>query len=555
MKKHTFSALEKFIPGVDVTSFRECKSLFAARGETVAFQFAVYNDENPGFVKVSVDGAGLDVSVRTVELIPANYTGLRIGGDVLTEEPGLFSDLLSPLPENQSVRLTFQNWKIFYLKCVVPAEAAPGKYKISVSLDGAPYPECPAQWEGIIPLIKTVTFDFEVEVDPWSLPEQTMHRLEWLHCDCLAAYYKVAAWSEEHWKIVENFAANAIDHGVDVLFTPLWTPPLDTGIGLERPDCQLLDISYDGGTDKYFFNFSRLERFIEMGKRLNFRAFSMSHIFTQWGAAKTPKIMVRNMDNGKLERMFGWDVDADSDKYFNFLSQLLPQLLPVLRKCGKKCFFSLSDEPGSEHLEHYRKLVMFVRPLLEEFDTIEAMSHIDFYEQDLVRHPIASLTSIEKFRGIVPELYGYYCVSQPNCTNRFFKMPLARTRIFGVLSYVYDLKFFLQWGYNFYFTQYSIRLADPFKESDADFAFPAGDAFLVYPGSDGKAWDSLRGEAFYDGLQDRRMLELLEEKIGRDAVLKLIHQGLDKELTMTDFPAGNLWLTELRERVREALRG
>ena len=70
-----------------------------------------------------------------------------------------------------------------------------------------------------------------------------------------------------------------------------------------------------------------------------------------------------------------------------------------------------------------------IRPLLEEFDTIEAMSHIDFYEQDLVRHPIASLTSIEKFRGIVPELYGYYCVSQPNCTNRFFKMPLARTRI------------------------------------------------------------------------------------------------------------------------------
>ena len=60
MKKHTFSALEKFIPGADVTSYRECKSLFAARGETVAFQFAVYNDENPGFVKVSVDGAGLD---------------------------------------------------------------------------------------------------------------------------------------------------------------------------------------------------------------------------------------------------------------------------------------------------------------------------------------------------------------------------------------------------------------------------------------------------------------------------------------------------------------
>jgi len=39
------------------------------------------------------------------------------------------------------------------------------------------------------------------------LPKQKTQHTEWFHADCLADYYRVDVWSEEHWRIVENFIA------------------------------------------------------------------------------------------------------------------------------------------------------------------------------------------------------------------------------------------------------------------------------------------------------------------------------------------------------------
>lgn len=84
---------------------------------------------------------------------------------------------------------------------------------------------------------------FTLQTDDVTLPPQELIRYEWFHSDCLAAYYGVESWSEKHWEIVEAFARNAVRHGINALYTPLWTPPLDTEVGAERPTCQLLEIS------------------------------------------------------------------------------------------------------------------------------------------------------------------------------------------------------------------------------------------------------------------------------------------------------------------------
>ena len=75
---------------------------------------------------------------------------------------------------------------------------------------------------------------------------------------------------------------------------------------------------------------------------------------------------------------------------------------------------------------------------------------------------------------------------------------------------------------------------------------------MVYPGPEGPL-DSLKYEVFREGLQDMRALQLLERKIGREAAVKLLQDGLDKELSMVEYPREADWLLGRRERINRAL--
>ena len=56
-----------------------------------------------------------------------------------------------------------------------------------------------------------------------------------------------------------------------------------------------------------------------------------------------------------------------------------------------------------------------------------------------------------------------------------------------------------------------------------------------------------------EAMQDLRLLHLLETKIGRKAVVKLIHKGLDHELKMGDFPLEPDYLKNLHESILKKL--
>ena len=129
-------------------------------------------------------------------------------------------------------------------------------------------------------------------------------------------------------------------------------------------------------------------------------------------------------------------------------------------------------------------------------------------------------------------------------------MPSRRCRILGFLFYKYDVQGFLQWGLNFWYSQLSDHPIDPFCPSDADGAFPAGDAYVLYPGEDGSALVSLRFKVFRDALQDMRALQLLETYIGRDAVLRLLGA---EQWTMQQYPRNDAEIMDLREIINRAI--
>ena len=126
-------------------------------------------------------------------------------------------------------------------------------------------------------------------------------------------------------------------------------------------------------------------------------------------------------------------------------------------------------------------------------------------------------------------------------------MPLARTRIIGTQMWKYNIAGFLHWGYNFYYTRFSMREVNPFVITDGDAFAPAGDAFSVYPAPGGKPYRSLRLVAFAEALADMRALALAEELCGKADVLALV--DAEGEVTFSAYPKSAEYILSLREKI------
>lgn len=546
------SSLEKVFPGKRPEPF--AGTLSAWRGTRAAVQLVYRSEGGDGGslmqrFTVSVEGAPGEPELYRVELVPSDFPCWESSeGDpnYLTRDPGLFPDLLRPL-EGNVLRPVPRQYRSVWISLPVPQDALPGSYEVKIHV--TPDPQNSAFHD-------EACLHFCLRVGKARLAPQKLLHTEWFHGDCLASYYGVEPLSEAHWNILESFIRQAGErHGINLLLTPVFTPPLDTLVGGERPTMQLVKIRLDGG--KCSFDFTDLARWAGICRGSGIHSLEIAHLFTQWGAKATPKI-VATVD-GEEKRIFGWDVPATDPRYRAFLEAFLPALLAELERLGydrEHVFFHISDEPGEVDLEGYLAAKRQTEGLLDGCQMIDALSSLEFYRRGVVEQPVCASDHIQPFLDAgVKDVWVYYCCSQGKLVpNRFFAMPSARNRIMGVLMYLTGVKGFLQWGYNFYYTQFSRKLTDPFAVTHCDYAFPSGDAFLVYPGPGGEPLTSLRAEVQSEGLTDLRALQTLEAQAGREAVERLVLENAGMEsMSYTQYPASASYLLALREAVFDAL--
>ncbi len=394
-----------------------------------------------------------------------------------------------------------------------------------------------------------------VEVIDCSLDKQTLIHTCWYHADCLCNYYGVEAMSDEFWRINKNFISTAVKHGINCILTPVFTPPLDTKVGGERRTVQLVGVKLRGKS--YSFDFRNLKKWVDMCNECGVEYFEISHLFTQWGAKHAPKIVATDR-KGREKKIFGWHTRTSSKKYDEFLRCFGKALMDFIEENGLKerCLFHISDEPGARHLKTYKKRAKLISEIFDGMKVIDALSDFEFYETEAVKNPVPCEDTIEDFVGKVPWLWTYYCCGQYKdyVPNRFMAMPSQRNRILGTLLYKYDIKGFLQWGYNFYNLQYSVKAIDPYQITDAGGSFPSGDSFVVYPSCKGEALASLRLKVFYDGFQDMMALRTLENKAGREKVLEFLEKEAVKPLSFTEYPHEAEWILGMREKINAMIK-
>ena len=520
----------------------------ALRGEVFSFQVAYRTNGHRIPLHVETESPlKRFIRLRSVENVPVEWMPDAVDEDVEDNTPGIYPDILRKLEKN-TILSVWDHWRSIWVTVRIPENCPAGRYGIKISFkytDSTP--------EGAKEEV-THSETLLLEVIDAVLPPQKLKNSHWFHTDCLMNYYGVEAFSPQYWKIVEAFMKNASKHGINMILTPLFTPPLDTAPGGERRTVQLVKVKK--GKKGYSFDFSLLGKWFLLAEKCGIKYFEMSHLFTQWGAAFAPKVLAEV--NGKEKRIFGWETKSTSKEYKEFLQALLPRLAANIRKKGfaGKVYFHCSDEPHEEHLATYGAASEILRRYLGDFPIFDALSRPDFFKKGLVSIPVACENHLEEFMDLpVPERWTYYCCApRTEYSNRFIYMTSSRNRVMGLLLYKYGVEGFLHWGFNFYNSFHSLFPIDPYKCVCSDFTFPAGDGFLVYPGPGGVPEDSIRHEVFFEGLQDQRALQLLEAKTGRKSVEKLLLALCGGTLKMNQYPKGEAKILAIREEINRKLK-
>ena len=539
LQTRTLSSLVKVFPDAEPTGL-PIHTMEALRGEIIAFQIAYFSQQRIREIQVEVESPLHScATVRQVGLAPSEFPCYEDHDDlILRSTPGLYPDPLVPI-NGEGVDALPSQWHAVWLSLKIPENQPSTTHPFAVVFRASDGDELSRN-------------NISVSILDASLPPQELIHTEWFHQDCIADGHNVEVHSEAHWALLETYVRSAVAHGINMILTPLFTPPLDTEIGGERPTVQLVAVSKE--RDRYVFDFSALNRWIDLCETAGVRYFEMSHLATQWGAAHPPKIVAR--ENGQDRKLFGWDDSSTESRYREFLSAFLPQLKSFIARkgIGERVFFHISDEPHLNHLETYRSVAEFIRHLLPEFPFIDALSDYEFYKTGAVQNPIPASNHIKPFlENGVPDLWTYYCCGQyRDVSNRFFNMPSVRNRILGYQLFKFDIKGFLHWGFDFWYTQYSKKSIDPWRVTDAGHGFPSGDPFLVYPGLDGPI-DSIRYEVLREALQDFRMFRLAAAKTGKDAVVREFEEGLSNEVSFSLFPADPDDFLRRRSRVTALL--
>lgn len=540
------SSLDKLLPSANPEDFTPLSRVSVLRGEQLSFQLAFRapaDMPHRTWFRASVSGSLAPfASLRLVAFVPSQMPVFpspeSSDDDYISKEPGLFPDLLEPLKNGDLVPVCNFQPRSLWVTAKIPADAEAGEKAISITLESEE---------------EKVTETLFVKIIPAVLPPQNMLVTQWFHTDSLASYYHVPVFSEEYWRITENFARTAVENGINTLLTPVFTPPLDTAIGHERPTVQLVGVKKTG--EDYSFDFQNLDRWIEMCNRVGVKMFEISHLFSQWGAAHAPKIM--GEADGKQVRLFGWESDASSGEYPRFLRLFLKAFLAHMKARGddKRCIFHISDEPGKEVLSQYAASRAVVADILKDYTVMDALSNLEFWKEGVVTTPIPASNHIEPFiEGNIPNLWTYYCCGQClDVSNRLLAMPGWRNRSIGMQLYKYDIAGFLQWGYNFYNNMHSVDTINPYADVSGEYWVPAGDPFSVYPAEDGTAFESTRIIVFHEALEDVRAMKLCESYYGKERVVAEMEAIFGQKIKFSTCATSSQMMLAIRARIDELI--
>lgn len=547
LKTKIVSSQEKVFLDDPIDRFPALTQISALRGEVLSVQFLFVDEGDPALpwrplCDVTVSGALASAcTLRDVRWVPVDrpVKPEEYDDQYLRTTPGLYPDVLTPLRYGGKIALSRNKLRSMWVELRIP-EDAEGDHPLHITLS-LPNGE------------STSTQSVCIHVIPIALPEQTTHFTQWFYCDCLATYYNVEPFCDRHFEIIESFARAAARRGRDTLYTPLFTPALNVLPGYERLPSQLIRVRLTEG--QYSFDFSLVDRWVDMCDRIGIRYLEISHFYQQDNAQHAAHVYATV--DGEYKRLFGWETLALDKEYQRFLRAMIAAFIQHMKARGDdgRCLYHISDEPYLAHLEHYRAVKEAIADLLEGYTIIDALSDFDFYSTGVLTHPVPTTASAPAFlEAGAKDLWVYYaCCQLIGYSNCYVAMPSYRTRSLAFQLYKFRIAGFLHWGYNYYNNRASGDAINPYMDLGGEDWVPAGDTFMVYPASDGTPLESIRMMTMEEVMQDLRAMQLCETYYSHDKVVAAIEDVLGAPITFDHCAQTAEQLLAVRETINRMI--
>jgi hypothetical protein len=478
-----------------VTPARE-RSVTAWRGERVNILALVWTAEDVGQLRIAPGplrndkGAAIssdNFQVRFVRYVASSrpFASLDSGcGEAGVSRIYLLPDPLDPLPR---MDLEARTTRPIWISIDVPRDAEPGMYKgelkvrsrggsavalrITLQVQGAVLP-VPADWK----------FRLDLWQNPWAV----------------AHYHGLKPWSAPHLDVLRPHLRMLAEAGAKFTTTYVCHSPWkdDTYVAdgtmvewIRRPD------------GSWAFDYSIFDRYVELATECGLGDSITCYTMLPWGH----RVRFLDMASGEYSWQ-QWPPDSEDFKSFwrLFLQDLRRHL--VERGWFGRSYMGINERKMEETLAAIR--------LLKQDSPDWRITYAGEWhpELDELLDDYCVIVDKSMSRSHVPErrragkTTTFYVCCQPPRPNDFVYSPPAENTWMGWYAAAFGYDGFLRWAYDSW-------TGDPGRDA-RHVLFPAGDCFLVYPGSR----SSIRFERLREGIVDfekvRILRELLEKRSG-----------------------------------------
>ena len=475
--------------------------------------------------------------------IPSASARVRYATTLPVDETQMLTP--DPLLEVNSIDIPANLAQALWITIKVPSGADPGIYKGKLNISAA---------SG-----EKTTFDLNLEVLPAIMPEpgEWEYYLNiWQDVSGIAEAHKVEYWSEEHWALIEKYADNFAEHGLDAITAIIVHDPWGSQAGY--PVRAMVQWKYPGeyvkgSPGKLEWDFTVFDRFVNtmfkagLGQKID--CFSM---------VEGPWINM-NADIQYLDSQSGEDKLLDLELGDPVWKEVWAAFLPVFEKHLKekgwfeKTYLGFDEKPedamdmifdfSSKNGPGFKIGVAGGFPGDEKKFPHASVLHIN--ELTNREHLKESRKLIKRMREN-NRYISFYTACQPHHPNFFLYSSLRESRLLPWLAVKHNLSGYLRWA------------VCTFPENvweQPNYKWHSGDMYFVYPGEDGPL-DGMRWEVLRQGVQDceayRIALEMCTKKDNKELLRKL-RRALSLGSTIESC-SQTPWIKDGRKIVNDVLR-
>lgn len=454
-------------------------------------------------VKLTVETSDFDVEWYQMRAVPVEYNtgdGQEQGGAMVirAEEKPSYAVRKAPfwvydclMPVSDGIISAEEGLAAAYI-CIVPQnKTKAGEYTVCLKAESKEGSYCCR--------VQVRVFDVEI-------PEGDFQVTNWFGQESICRFHGVTQGEDAFYEMVRKYA-RAMRRARQTMFY------------LE------LDEQCVKEKSPYSFDFTYLQRTIEIFFEEGMKTLEIGPVLSR-GRRKDG---MPDMYTDSFKCMAADDVALDSMEGYCITVEFIKSLAEFLEKNGwdEKVVVHIHDEPDVHYKDEqtlesrkrqYFQTVSILKKYLPYSKVIEAVKTTEFRGGVDIWVPVSSSFEEEKedflrLRDLGEDIWNYVCcVPEGNWLNRFLDEAVIHSRLMFWGFEKYGLSGYLHWGFN----QFQLGM-NPFEGTSCPnhtgigTNFPCGDAFIVYPGTDGP-WYSMRLEAQRRGVEDLELLRLLKDK-------------------------------------------